>query len=215
MNRDIDQQCRNLEKKQQSMTDIQSQFDLKQCELSARQQQRTERQQQLTTVQTALTDIRQKMATVDARQRTLERDIQQQATRKQESERLVQQNENNLRAVERDLERVTRASNDKQRVREQINKTCQNLASQAKHRRTAQTDVDRHLKEAQRKVNVCRTNTSQIAQKICAVDKDIKTKQATLRSNRHSKQDINEEEEEHFHRQQNYQYVQAGVSCSY
>jgi len=167
------------------------------------------------TIQTALTDIRQKMATIDKHKRTLERDIQQQTTRKQESERLVQQNENDLRTVERDLERVTRAFNDKQRVKDQTNKTFQNLTSQAERRRTTQADIDRRLDQAKRRVMACRANTSQIAQKIYAVDKHIKTRSVALQSNRDFKQNTNEEEQEQSHRQQNYQYVQSGVSCSY
>ncbi|CAF4719052.1 unnamed protein product, partial [Rotaria magnacalcarata] len=79
----------------------------------------------------------------------LDRDVQQQTTRKQECERFLQQNQNDLRATERDLERVTRSCEDKQRMREQAIRTCQTSASQVDRRRAAQTDIDRQLSEAQ------------------------------------------------------------------
>jgi chromosome segregation ATPase len=124
---------------------------------------------------------------------------------------LVQQNENDLRAVDRDLERITRSVNDKKRVKDQINKTYQNLATQADRRRTAQAENDRQLSQAKSRVEVVRKDTAQLAQKLYTVDKDVKKKQDELRINTHFNQDSNEDEK-HDYRSRKNEYVQLNVS---
>jgi hypothetical protein len=70
------------------------------------------------------------------------------------------------------------------------------------------------LGQAQAKASACRKNINQLAKEIYTVDRDIKTKQNALRSNRQFKQDSNEaEEEEQYDHQRNHHYVQATVSC--
>jgi hypothetical protein len=96
-------------------------------------------------------------------------------------------------------------------VKDQINKTYQNLASQADRRRTAQAENDRQLSQAKSRVLVVRADTAQLARKLYEVDTNMKGKQVALRPNTHVNQD-NNEDEEHNYRSRKNEYVQLNVS---
>ncbi|CAF3087209.1 unnamed protein product [Rotaria sp. Silwood2] len=134
-----------------------------------------------------------------------ERQIQRQATLQQETKRLCDQAEAQLRNTERDLHRLTRQLNEKQNTYDKRKKVADNLTTQAEHRRTAQVTVDQELSQLSstlqsRRAKIARTqrNIYQANQYIEAHEtkQTYHTKNVTVGHGRFEEYD-REDDEEH------------------
>jgi chromosome segregation ATPase len=165
LSRDIQQRQRIVNEKQQAMTDLESQVNCKGKESIAKQKKYDSYQQELNTVEAALITTRRQMIDIDTRNKKLERDVQQKNKNREIIEKRVHEKEAELQNSKQNLQQATKACNEKQNVCDRFKKIKNTLVNKHDQRRQVQNETDLQLEQAQKRLNIQRSNV-----KRCAVD---------------------------------------------